>query len=234
MTTGTTQAGVAVLTSRLYQAAENAEPPGLFFWGRGNRAATLLDERFWNGGHDALARRGVPVASGDYSSPAHWGNDAAIASMPAVLNALAAVAGPAGVGRVRLIAVSIGAALALNWARQNPTRVAAIALLTPAVDVEDIRANNRAASAAEIEAAYGGAAAWQTARPTHNPVEYAAALTDIPIAVWRSGDDPTCVPARVDAFAAAAGADVHDLGNVGHSAGTLNGDDVADFLLAHV
>ena len=111
--------------------------------------------------------------------------------------------------------------------------VAAIALITPVVDVDDIHDNNRNGYAAEIEARYGGLAAFDAALPTHNPVAFAGQLAGIPIKVWISSNDPVVIPATVDAFAAGSGAAVASLGAVGHTAGALDGADVASFLLPH-
>lgn len=222
-------AGRSTLVKRTHDPLTYDGPGGLFSWGRGNRGGTLAIELFWNGAQHALARAGVPVASSDFASPTHWGNDAALATIPDSLTDLDRLGCN---GQVFIIAVSMGVPLVLSWARLNLAKVAGIALLTPAVALEAIRSTNRNGYAAELEAAYGGAAAWQTARPTHDPASYAADFTGVKMGVWRSTNDPVCLPAEVDAFAAAAGADVFSLGAVGHSAGSLDPQDVADFLLA--
>lgn len=218
--------GLCLLADRL----DPATPAGtacLYFWGRGNTAATL-PTAYWNGIARDVAEAGFPVLSSDFASSTHWGRDTAISAVDATLAAYGRADEP-----VVLLGISMGAQLALNWARQHPERVQAIALVTPAVDVEDIRANNRNGYAAEIAAAYTDNTGWQAARATHNPADYAAELTGVPIRAWYSTDDAVISAGTVTSFASAAGGDTVSLGAVGHTAGSLDGQDVADFLLAH-
>lgn len=131
-------------------------------------------------------------------------------------------------GKVDLLGRSAGAAAALNWAKANPTLVNAIALLIPAVDLQDIDTNNRGSYSASIEAAWGGAVP-----DASNPADNTASFTGFPIAIWRSTDDPVCVQSVVDPFASAVGATVHSLGAIGHSTSSLVPQEVADFFAAH-
>lgn len=145
-----------------------------------------------------------PVVAGDFGGAYSWGNDTAIDAVASGKTRLQGALG-AKAGKVLLYGISMGGAVVLNWARQHLDDVAGILLIKPAVGIEDIRANNRDGLAAGIEAAYGGNAGWQAAKPTHNPVQYAAELDGIPIHIWYAEDDETTIPGRVLAFAADAG-----------------------------
>lgn len=138
-------------------------------------------------------------------------------------------------GKVILMGGSMGAALACNYARANPTLVQALALFIPSVDMEDIRANNRASLQANIETAYTNNAGWQAVRSTHNPVEYAHVFRHlgIPLKVWYSTSDPTCIPARTSAFIDAAQCESHSLGPVGHDVTGIDLDDVRNWVRSH-
>lgn len=170
-----------------------------------------------------LADAGYPVLSGDLGGNA-WGN----ATGQTALGQLRTYAGSpfgAKIDKVFIVATSMGAALACNWAKANPTLVQAIALFIPAVDMQDIHANNRGGLASSIATAWGGAAPPDAS----NPADYAADLSSIPIKVWGSSSDTTCTPAVVAAFVAASGAEFSDLGAVGHSPVTVSADSVLSF-----
>lgn len=199
----------------------------LYFWGRGNSSAILPNALYWRGVQHAVANAGIPVYSSDFVSSTHWGNDAAIAETSVARTNMNSVVSPK-TDKVLIIAISMGAPLALSWARQNPTQVAAIALITPALDLQNV--HDTTAYTAEMETAHGGAAAFTAALPTHSPTSFASELTSIPIKVWASENDPICSYARAQAFATASGAEFVSLGAVGHTAGTLDGNDVARFL----
>jgi pimeloyl-ACP methyl ester carboxylesterase len=218
----------AVMVQRLRPPAGDSTKRGcLYFWGRGNTAAAISSAAYWNGTHRAVAELGVPVATGDYSSSTHWGNDAAITSVAAVRTNLNTVTPKTD--KVVIVAISLGALLALNWARQNLSLVAAIALITPAVDLMDVH-DNTPAYASEIEARYTDLAGLTAGLSTHSPVVYGAQLAGIPIRNWYSTDDTVCRPSTQTAFAAASGATNVSLGAVGHGPGALTGNEVASFL----
>lgn len=181
----------------------------------------------------ALAKLGFPSIAADLGlTPGNFGNAVADAAMDNALTYLrgAGLAHPAK--KIGLVGGSMGCTTALNWTRTHKASVAAVALLIPAVDVEDLRANNRGPGLqAPIEAAYGGNAGWQAARPQRNPIEFAAEIQDIPIHIWYSSDDTVILPDRIMAFAAAHGnTEVTSMGPVGHTAFVLDGMDLAWWL----
>lgn len=175
----------------------------------------------------ALARLGYPVICGDFGDtptaigkvdgPGVWGNSACVTKMGTHKTFLQGTLG-AKPGKIGLLYGSAGAAAAYAYAAANPNDVQLIAGAIGAVDVEDIRANNRAGYQASIEAAYTNNAGWQAARATHNPVEIAAGLS-IPQLDYYAPDDAICVAATHAALLSAAGANLTQvsMGNVGHS-----------------
>lgn len=229
--------GHVVLQSRTHRP--NATVPGVV-WCHGHTSATYPSTTVQTQGPDAgtipyaLAEK-WPLISADLGGNV-WGNDTAIARVglsKTYLQGTAAYQPQAKAGGVFLVGGSMGAAAALNWARQNLSSVKAIALLIPAVDVDDIHDNNRNGYAAEIETAYTNLAGWDAAVSTHNPVTYAAELTGIPIKVWYSSSDPICVPATASAFATASGATLRSLGAVGHTSATVDASEITDFFQAY-
>lgn len=169
-------------------------------------------------GQSAIADAGLPAASADLGGPTNWGNDAAVAAIDQLWALMQARWGvPAD--KVLLMAGSMGNLAAFNYLRANPAKVAAIASLLPAVDLAYFHDSNPEGNAdpAEIEAAYGGLAAYQAALPTHSPFIHRAA--GVPIRIWSSSTDPLIPPATVNTFATAVGASKADLGAVGHSFG---------------
>lgn len=131
---------------------------------------------------------------------------------------------------------SRGAVDALNYLIRHPANVACCTLTIPLLDVEDIRANNRANQQAVIEAAYTNNAGWQTARPSRNPVEIAddVVASGVPLKLWTSSNDDICLPAFADAFAAAAGCERTNFGAAGHTVNGLDFTQLHDFAEAFV
>lgn len=132
---------------------------------------------------------------------------------------------------VVLVGASMGALGVLGRALTTPARVAGVVCVIPALDLNDIHANNRGGSAASINTAYGGAYDNATMGPTHNPVEYAGDLDpDLPIHLFTSSNDTLALPATADAFVTARPQTTRtDMGAVGHGDSSFNGwaDEIA-------
>lgn len=181
----------------------------------------------------ALADFGLPVISTDLGSIAGaFGNDTA---RTRVGQAWTYVKSPFGAktDKMLLFGISGGSLAALNYARQNPTNVAAIALLLPLVNIQDAYDNRGFAS--QIETAYSNA--WAANAATHDPAATGnqAALSGIPIKLWYSTDDAYAVASVVTAYATAVNnaggsATTASMGAVGHTASALDSRDVLDFL----
>lgn len=120
-----------------------------------------------------------------------------------------------------LVGGSMGGLMCVNWAQRNPSLVAAVALIIPVLDLQDVYVNDRSGLQASISAAYGGAPDYAT----RSPMNLASGLAGIPTKIWYATDDPvTPDVGTVSTFAAAAGASTSSMGAVGHtfSAADLN------------
>lgn len=113
-----------------------------------------------------------------------WGNDASTTTLS---NALAyGQATPAlqmAGGKAFLLPTSMGMVAAANFTRRFPSKVAGIAAVSGATDIDYHYANGYAA---QIETAYGGNYAVNGA--ANNPIDFAASLT-VPIRMYYAPDD---------------------------------------------
>lgn len=212
------------LRSRLYRHNGTRRPIIFFPGGVGGHLAFLVTPINGSQITPVLADAGYPMISADLGGGSDWGNDEAQTRIGQAWTQVKAELSTA-TDKMLLVGVSQGATAALNYAKNNPTNVAAVACLVPAVDIQDIYDNDRAGAAAGIAAAYGGS------RPpdTHNPADNTAALSGIPIKLWYATDDTIIFPATVTDFAAAVGATAVSLGAVGHTAETIPAKDVLTF-----
>lgn len=191
----------------------------------------------------------IPLVAGDFGGPVNWGNEDCVIRITDAIDHLRIVAG-SPVDNVLLFGTSMGAASVLNWIRNwhpgsgndfaNKPKVAAIALLAPALDLEDIVDNpppgftGLSDSVQSTYSVYPGG--WAAQAATANAANFAASYSGIPIRIWYSSNDDLCRPATMTAFAAAAGGDV-TLTNMGpsvaangHGLESLDPQDVVDWL----
>lgn len=179
---------------------------GVVFAHGSAKSATFCLERATGLTH--LSRRLIDAGhygfSGDNAGPNTWGNQASIDAFnggPAKLVELGSAS-----GKVAIVAASMGAAVALNWAARNPTKVACIVLIIPVINLSDIVSNNRNGWAYLINAAYG---TWSetTKGAAYNPATQAiaGAFDDIPMLIFYGTSDTGCVPSQTEAFAANVG-----------------------------
>ena len=178
----------------------------------------------------AVASAGFPVVVPGSSARA-WGNADAI---DAVDRAVAHVRDVLGCRpRVALLGLSMGALAVCGWARQHPDEVAALALVTPAVDLVDL--SDAHGYRAEIEEAHRAAGGVEAALPAHDPCTYASELGSIPLAIWYAPDDPVIDARSVLRFAAAHGGrqELHVLDLAGHDPTAAPGPELAAYLAAH-
>lgn len=100
------------------------------------------------------------------------------------------------------LGASMGASVAINYAVRNPTRVAAIACVIPALQFNDVEPTHPAYD--ELNLAYPPAYDEQTHGPQYNPVQIADQLpSEMPVALWTSSNDTTTPPSTADEFVAA-------------------------------
>jgi pimeloyl-ACP methyl ester carboxylesterase len=132
-------------------------------------------------------------------------NDTGITAVGGCVTFLQGAASPSRAkgGKVLLVGVSMGFALACAWARQNLSAVAGIVGVLPLVDVGDVYTRNWNGLASVVDAAYGGAWAQATHGPAHDPMVFAAEL-DVPIRLFAASDDPGATLAAANTFAEVA------------------------------
>jgi hypothetical protein len=210
-------------------------PPIVYCHSRGNDSAQVAAVGFIDQVTSALALAGYVVYGGDMGGTLTWGNDTSQTAVGTGKTNVQAAWGKAG--KVGLLATSMGALAALNWARANPTLVACVGLVVPVVDLAYEHNNDVSGYGSEIEAAYTNLAGYTAAVATHDPMQNTAAhASGPPIKMWRSTDDAVAVTARQDAFAAAVGANcaVSSLGAVGHLPQTTPPAEVVSFFQANL
>ncbi len=159
--------------------------------------------------------------TGVRSGPHSWGNDYSLARLDDAVDFLQSRRGGARPGPVLLAATSMGAVVALNWARRHRAAVAGVLLGCPVLDLELAYREDRGGLGASIAAAYGVRAPAPLPDPdTHSPARYAADLAGLPIRIYATGDDPVASDAgRCRQWAESVGdtVSVIDLGPGGHS-----------------
>lgn len=184
----------------------------------------------YDDGVRSLASAGMAVVVPG-TSGSSWGNDDAIDGIGRAVAHLREELGCRD--QVGLLGYSMGALAVCGWARSHVHEVAAIALVTPAVDLA--HQHEQGVYRREIEHAHRGRHAFAAALPTLDPHAYAASLTSIPIRVWYSRDDPVIPWQTVASFAERHGGNITliDLGPVGHNPAAAPGTAIADFFAEH-
>lgn len=180
-----------------------------------------------------LGDGGLAVVSSDYGGGTTWGDDAAQTKLSDAYSFATTTLG-AKSGKVLLGGWSMGVLAVLNWARANPSKVAAIACVLPAVDLVDLHDNNRAGFKAEIESTYGlgsvPSVAGNATIAAHDPAQNTGAYIGVPIKLWYSSDDSVVIPSVVTTFASNTGAQTQSLGAVGHTLTSVDENQVLAFL----
>jgi pimeloyl-ACP methyl ester carboxylesterase len=130
---------------------------------------------------------GLPMLAIDDGGGQTFGNDVAIARIGEAI-AWVASSGYGKADKVILSGSSMGSLASVNYAARNPSKVAALALFYPAMDMAFIHGNGYNT---EIDAAYGGSAGYTAALPTHDPITQAQSgtLDGIPVHGWYSTND---------------------------------------------
>ena len=172
-----------------------------------------------SGASDLYAERHVAVMWGDFDGPYTFGNDDAITSVGEAWTWMKANLGTK-TDQVILAGGSMGALVALNWARANPTLVACCVLTIPLLDLDTAYQEDTLGLRDEIGTAYG--VTHPTALPglaTHSPVAYPDDVS-FPVAIFSSDDDTAASnTAECQTWAAAVGNNVTvtSIGAQGHA-----------------
>jgi len=176
----------------------------------------------------AVSAHRMPAIATDAGGVISWGNSTAMTAMDATMSFFHSQTG-ARTDQVILLGQSMGATTVLNWARANISKVAAIVLHIPAVDLQDIIDNNRSGLGPSVTAAYGG-----NPPSAFNPAVNTATFAAVPIRIWYSSNDIVCVPSVVTAFGAATGATMTNLGAVNHTITGIDIDDMSTWLAQYI
>lgn len=233
--TGTTE-GDALLQPRQARAAGTAR--GVMLCHGATDVGRYAITGNYRNAAEKLARHGFNVCAPDLGAVAGvsdtWGNATAMSRMD---DAWAWIKNAAGGGaktdKVCLVGGSMGGLNAVNWASRNPTKVAAIALVIPALDLEDIYVNDRGPGLrAQIQAAYGGAPDYTQ----RSPLLLASSIAGIPTRVWYSTNDVVTPAATTLSFIGSVGQSVsaRSMGAVGHTFLAVSPDEVLAFLAPYV
>ncbi len=184
----------------------------------------------------ALAKKSL-VACSLWGGSTTFGNSTAISR---VVSGIASLRTSLNVdlGPTILVGGSMGAGTALAVALSIPGEIACVAGIIPALDLADLRDNNRLGLASSIDAAYGGAYDDEIHGPAHSPVRFAQELPeDLPVRLWTSSNDTATVPSTADEFVSLRPqTERTNMGAVGHSTASYAGvqQDMADWCLAQV
>ncbi len=199
--------------------------PLIFIPGLGAGADATYPQLEWLGTVDT----GIVGVSADLSADkAGWGRDSDNLAVDDVI-AWAAANHGTRTDQVAFDAGSMGGLTILNWAKTHMDQVAAIALAIPAIDLAGVRQRDlddlHLGIAASIEAAYGGFAGYTAALPTHSPALQPTALSPIAgrIRGWYASNDNVCAASEIEAWATANGAEITNVGAIGHTSPTDGG-----------
>ena len=150
------------------------------------------------------AALGGPVMSGDQNGQS-WGNSTAQTLLTDAWAWVKAQYG-AKTDKVILAGVSMGGALALNWARANPTLVKAVILFYPAVSLGGVYNGTGGATQdqTDLNAAYGGS--WTTnGGNSFDPSQNESSYTGVPIYMGYSDADTVVGTANQTSFITGVG-----------------------------
>lgn len=213
---------------------DGSKPAILYAHGRGGTARDFFDPSVYSK-LKALTDAGYPFVANDLGGTTNYGNNTAITRLGQTRAFAQSAEVGAKAGKVVLFSVSMGGLAVCNWARQNKANVACIVMTVPATELEYYHNNDLLPDvneAAEIEAAYGGLTGYNNSLATHSPLNYAAEIADLPIAIHYNTDDTMASPARIEAFGTAVGAEMHPMTG-GHTINNLNMTEVVSFINTH-
>ena len=172
-----------------------------------------------------LAECGWPIINADLGGDPCC-NDVGTSRVEEARTWLQSAPRSAKAGKVILLGYSEGGGIAMKYALDHPENVAAMVLLEPLSDLQDIVTNNRGGFASLVNAAYSGGYSDSTYGAAHNPVLFAPTLANagIPTYIAYSSNDTIVVPATVQSVITSLGSTV-TLGLVstgGHGDGFLS------------
>lgn len=192
---------------------------------------------------DALVARGFNVSA--TTATQLWGNATAAAATTgrtALAVADARAQGAHATKKAIYVGASMGVTNALKAAANDPTKCACVIGVIPAIGLQELRVLDWGSARAVIDAAAG--VTYPAALPAgYSPLDRTADLSGVPIQLWvsaasntdwASGDEFSIgtagTPIDIAGFATAVGADLHWLGNLGHTNTAIDTVDLASML----
>lgn len=171
---------------------------------------------------DALTSEGFIITCPDLGGAQTWGSDLAQARISAAYAAMQSTPGALS-GAVILVGQSMGGLNSVIWAMNNPGKVAAMILLMPVLNLDDVRQHSQS-YAQLIDGAYAGGYVEAALGATRNPSTIArrGAAPRIPTQLWYGLDDLLCKPQFAVEYADQVGAELHSVQG-GHAESTLAG-----------
>jgi alpha/beta hydrolase fold len=192
-----------LLTPVQQQVGDGTKRATVFCRGAASNALQVFSEAAWE-----CARRGSPLVAREQGAGINtWGNDFVMTRITQqVAYAQGAMGGKSD--KVIMFGFSMGGLNAINWASRNPSKVAALVLVCPVLNLVAFHDTNRGGYQANIESAYTNLAGYNAAVAGRDPMQIAAAggLAGIPIKIWYSTDDTLSLPTEVDPFITAVSA----------------------------
>lgn len=174
---------------------------------------------------EAIAARGLSVVAidmGDPTLPDGWGNDTSIARIDEAITWAGTTLGCV-TDRIAVVGDSAGGATALGWAGRNPSQVGAISVRGAVTDIQQLYDINSLVKTL-VDNAYGGAAAWASARATHDPILNTSLLVPVKDRVrlyYSDGDGLVAPAAQVTPFVTALGCRGVPVGGAGVDHGAV-------------
>lgn len=204
----------------------------------GNNGSHIEPQRFASGSYrlfQRLAHAGYHVLTPDLGGPYTWGNDTAV---DRITSARQILINNGCSDRIVLIGGSMGNTNVLRYMADFPSRVACGIGLIPAIDIDQIRANNWNGLKANIESAWGiGSSDPIPARGI--PLNRTAEMSPVPWAGWYGSADTVVDGADCIALANALGGDsmaIEANNTYDHSDAlmrSINVDDIIAWIDAH-
>lgn len=158
-----------------------------------------------------IAAWGHPVFVPNAGGPSTWGNQTSVDAVTAVVT-WAATAYGTRTDYVALAAESMGALTALNWAVQNPTKVAAVWLRVPCLGLQWTHDNVPTFSGL-IDSAYGGTVS-EAEYDTYDPMRNTDTIRRFRnrARIWATASDEFFPLAKTAEFAGQLGIDLDVIG----------------------
>lgn len=144
---------------------------------------------------------GLVGVSADIGGNATWGNATVQSRLDAAFNYSQTLPG-VKLGKVVLVAQSMGGVSSLVWAKNNASKVACVVGVIPITNLTHMWSSSPYTDA--INAAYGGAYSEATYGANFNPVTFAASLAGVKGQLWVGATDNWARP--IDALAVSAAA----------------------------